>query len=146
MAKPLVVYFHPVPYFNHSRRVYIAARSKAAAARISGISVGQLGYGQFQVAGFAKGEKGAWTPLWITQDSEEACWLEIRDHDEEGHLKADENSDYGGADFRHHTKKVERPENEAAFIRCPTLAACKELFTLKLDRALAAAGIPSEAL
>ena len=140
--KPLVVYFQTVPSFLHSRRVYIAARSKASGHRLSGISAEALGYGQHQVAVGDEEDPEFWTPTWINQDSDEAVWLEIRDHDEEGHLGADALHYYGVGTSR----QVRRPTNEAAFIKCTTLEACKEAFTLKIDRALAAAGVPLEAL
>lgn len=140
--KPLVVYFQTVPYFLHSRRVYIAARSKASGHRMSGISAEALGYGQFQVAAGEEKGKEFWTPTWINQDSEEAVWMEIRDHDQEGWLYADK---FHSKDT-YKDSKVRRPTNEAAFIRCASLQACKEAFTLKLDRALAAAGVPREEL
>ena len=137
MAKPLIVYFHKQPTFNHSRRVYIAARSKAQAHRISGISTEQLGYGQSIQAGTG------WAPTFIT---DEGVWLEIRDHDEEGHLYADKFCVYGEDILRPTQRNVHPPSNPAAFIRCANLEACRETFTLILDRALEAAGHPREAL
>ena len=59
----------------------------------------------------------------------------------EGHLESD--GCYYGAS---RGKVYRAPADEAAFIHCATLEACKEAFTLRLDRALAAAGIPREAL
>ena len=145
MAKPLVVYFQTVPFFQHSRRVYIAARSKASGHRLSGFSAETLGYGQSQVAAGTEKGKDFWTPTFISQDSEEGVWMEIRDHDTEAHIYADHTMAYG-VTRGYENKKVRRPSNEAAFIRCATLEACKEAFTLNLDRALAAAGVPREEL
>jgi len=139
--KPLIVYFQKETYFGHSRRVYIAARSKAAGHRMSRVSAEALGYGQSQVVD-PKGELGGWAPSFISEEGGEGVWLEIRDQAVEGWLHADKHVDYEeGEDL-----KVKRPTNEAAFIRCATLDACKEAFTLRLDRALAAAGIPREEL
>ncbi len=137
MARPLMVYFHKQPTFNHHRRVYIAARSKAQAHRISGISVDQLGYGQSIEAGTG------WAPTFI---KDEGVWMEIRDHAEEGHLYADKFHEYGTDRFRADVHDIAPPSNEAAWIRCATLDACKETFTLLIDRALKAAGHPLEPL
>lgn len=61
--------------------------------------------------------------------------------DRDGHLES-EGCYYGAA----RGKVYAAPKEESAFIRCASLEACKEAFTLKLDRALAAAGVPREDL
>lgn len=106
------------------------------AHRISGISTEQLGFGQHVEAG------KTWAPTFINA---EGVWFEIRDHDEEGHIHADDFVSYGD-NFLQKRRNVKRPSNEKAFIRCASLEACKEAFTLILDRALAAAGHPREEL
>ena len=132
MARPLVVYFTNVHYFSHPRRVYIAARSRTRAWQISGVSQETLKTGESTEAGTA------WAPPFIQT---EGVWLEIRDHNEEGWIRPDRNMDDTCTMY-----KARVPANEKAFIRCTTLTACKEAFTLLLDRALEAAGHPREEL
>ena len=134
MARPLIVYFKSETYFNHSRRVFIAARTKKEASEISGKPVGQFDKGWTRQ--FPAGSKEV--PSFIQA---EGAWLEIRDLDREGSYEPDRYANGG-----HHQAKDKVPQNEAAFIRCATLEACKEAFTLRLDRALAAAGVPKEEL
>lgn len=134
MPRPLVVYFKDAMYFDHARRVYIAARTKKEASEISGKPVGHFA-GEW-CKQFPAGHPQC--PAFI-QDS--GAWLEIRDHDREGHLENDTFYFGAGKD-----KKYRAPTDEAAFVKGPTLEACKEAFTLKLDRALAAAGVPREDL
>lgn len=134
MARPLVVYFKSETYFHHSRRVYVAARTKKRAQEISGYSAGS--FDKSWCEQFEAGHKRV--PPFIT---DEGVWLEIRDLDIEGAYTKD---------FQHYSMpsraKDRVPVNEAAFIRCATLEACKESFTLILDRALEAAGHPKEPL
>jgi len=130
VARPLVIYFKSVTYFSHSRRIFIAAHSKAEANRISGIAAGNFDYGRK----FEAGSKEA--PPFI---KEVGVWMEIRDQDVEGAIEPE--FAYSGS---HKEGRV--PTNEAAFVHCSTLVACKETFTLLLDRALAAQGIPREEL
>jgi hypothetical protein len=132
--RPLIVYFKSETYFKHSRRVYIAARTKKEASEISGHPVGHFdkNYCRQFPAGAPE------VPPFILA---EGCWLEIRDLDREGSYEP-EWSCMNVSD----RSKDRVPTNEAAFIRCATLEACKESFTLKLDRALAAAGVPREEL
>lgn len=136
MPRPLVVYFKDELWFHHPRRVYIAATTKKRAHEISGFSVAsfdknwckQLPAGAPEVPPFIQGE---------------GVWLEIRDQDAEGHIEASHQYDtWGGKKARKH----KAPTNEAAFIKAGTLEACKEAFTLRVDRALAAAGVPREDL
>jgi len=132
--RPLIVYFKDAMYFNHARRVYIAARTKVRATEISGLPAGHFhrDFCKQFVAGHPQ------VPPFI---QDEGAWLEIRDHDHEGHLESD--SYYNGASK---DNVYRAPVNEAAFIAAATLEACREAFTLRLDRALAAAGIPREDL
>ncbi len=134
MARPLIVYFKSETYFHHSRRVYIAATTKKRATEISGHPGGHFDKGWCEQ--FEAGHKRV--PPFIKA---EGVWLEIRDLDIEGHYTPD---------WQHLSvpdrSKDRVPTNDAAFIRCATLAACKEAFTLILDRALAAAGHPREEL
>lgn len=134
MPKPLVVYFKDAMYFSHARRIYIAARTKKRASEISGMPAGNFhnDFCKQFVAGHPQ------SPTFI---EDEGVWLEIRDHDHEGHLESD-GCYYGAA----RGKVYRAPQDEAAFIRADSLEACKEAFTLKLDRALAAAGVPREEL
>lgn len=133
MPRPLIIYFKDAMYFDHARRVYIAARTKKRASEISGFTVQN-----FDSRWCKQAEAGS--PEAPTFIQEEGVWLEIRDHDEEGHLEAA--AEYYGPKDR----KYKAPANEAAFIRAGTLEACREAFTLLLDRALRAHGIPREEL
>ena len=132
--RQLIVYFKSETYFKHSRQVYIAARTKKEASEISGQPVGHFDKNycrQFPV-------EAKEVPPFIRA---EGAWLEIRDLDREGGYEPERSYNSGS-----HKKGDRIPTNEAAFIRCATLEACKEAFTLKLDRALQAAGVPKEAL
>lgn len=134
MPRPLMVFFKSETYFHHSRRVYIAATTKKRASEISGHPIGH--FDKSWCEQFEAGHKRV--PPFIT---EEGVWLEIRDLDLEGPYTPD---------WQHHDvgdrSKDRVPTNEAAFIRCATFEACRETFTLLLDRALAAAGHPREEL
>ncbi len=132
--RPLVVYLKSETYFLHSRRVYIAATTKKQASEISGKAAGHFDKAwceQF-VAGHPR------VPPFI---QEEGCWLEIRDLQAEGAYTPD----WQCMNLPDRSKD-RIPTNEAAFIHCATLAACREAFTLRLDRALAASGVPLEEL
>jgi hypothetical protein len=135
--RPLVVYCQNATFFNHSRRVYVAARTLAQGHRISGFSTEGLKWGISFPAG---------SPQAPTFIQEEGVWLEIRDHSEEGGIYPDWKDSYSVNNESKRKRKI-RPANiRAAWINCTTLEACKEAFTLKLDRALAAAGVPREEL
>ena len=134
VTRPLVISFKDAMYFNHARRIYIAATTKKRASEISGISAGN--FSQDFCKQFVAGHPQV--PAFI---QDEGVWLEIRDHNYEGHLES-EGYYYGAA----RGKVWRAPMQEEAFIRCDTLEACKEAFTLRLDRALAAAGVPREEL
>lgn len=134
MPRTLMVYFKSETYFKHSRRVYIAARTKKQASEIAGCPVGHFDKNwceQFEV-----GHKRV--PPFIKA---EGAWLEIRDLNIEGPYTPDwQHSSVGDR------SKDRIAQNEKAFIRCSTLEACREAFTLVLDRALAASGHPREDL
>lgn len=134
MARPLVVYFKDVHYLNHPRRVYIAATTQKRASEISGKPTNHFS------KDFCK-HCAAGAPEAPTFIEAEGCWVEIRDHDKEGHLENDA--------FYYGSKRDEfykAPTDPNGFIRCDTLAACMESLTLLVDRALAARGIPREEL
>ena len=42
MPRPLVIYFKDAMYFQHARRIYIAATTKKKASEISGMAVGNF--------------------------------------------------------------------------------------------------------
>lgn len=134
MSRPLVVYFKSERYFEHSRRVYVAATTKKRASEISGHPVCHFSEGFCRM--FPAGDPMA--PPFIQA---EGVWLEIRDLDREGSYEPD--WQWANGSWR---KEDRVPTNEAAFVRCATLEACKESFTLLLDRALEARGIPREEL
>lgn len=144
MARPLVVYFTTVKVYGHTRRVYVASRTKKKVHDIfgsgaAGITDGDSG----QVAVGTEKVEGAWTPTFIGQESEESVWLEKRDHDEEGYLYADKLVNYGTGCG---TKLTRRPSNPEAWIHAATFADCQEALTTILDNALKARGIPREEL
>jgi len=145
MAKPLVVYFSTVKVYGHTRRVYVAARTKKKVRDIFGPGAAGITDGDHgQVAVGDEKVKGAWTPTFISQDSEESVWLEKRDHDEEGYFYADKIVDYGTG--RGSDKATCRPSNPEAWIHCATFDACQETLTAILDNALKARGVPREEL
>jgi hypothetical protein len=144
MARPLVVYFSTVKVYGHTRRVYVAARTKKKVHDIFGMGAAGITDGdRGQVASGTEKIKGAWTPTFIDQDSEDSVWLEKRDHDEEGYLYADKLVNYGA---RESSKTTRRPTNPEAWIHCATFAECQETLTTILDNALKARGVPREDL
>ena len=149
MARPLVVYFSTMKVYGHTRRVYVAARTKKKVHDIFGSGATEITYGdRGQVACGTERMKGAWTPTFIDQDSEESVWLEKRDHDEEGYLYADhfEKAYSAGSSMKDRMIETRRPTNPEAWIHCTTMAACQEALTTILDNALKARGIPREEL
>ena len=144
MARPLVVYFTTIRVYGHTRRVYIAARTKKKVHDLFGMGAAAVTDGAAQSACGTEIVNGAWTPTFIDQDSEESVWLEKRDHDEEGYLYADKIVNYGAAGGCN--KKTRRPTNPEAWIHCATMADCQEALTTILDNALKARGIPLEEL
>ena len=145
MARPLVVYFSTVKVYGHTRRVYVAARTKKKVHDIFGSGAAEITYGdKGQIAIGTEKIKGNWTPTFIDQDTEEAVWLEKRDHDEEGSLDADKLVNYGAAGGSNKTTR--RPDNPEAWIHAATFAACQEALTTIIDNALKARGIPREDL
>ena len=145
MARPLVVYFSTVKVYGHTRRVYVASRTKKKVRDIFGMGADALTYGdQGQIATGTESIKGAWTPTFIDQDTEESVWLEKRDHDEEGHFYADRLEDY--VTGSRSTKKFRRPTDPEAWIHGATMAICQEALTAIIDNALKARGIPREQL
>ena len=143
--RPLVVYFSTVKVYGHTRRVYVASRTKKKVHDIFGMGAAAITDGASgQVAVGTEKVDGAWTPTFIDQDSEESVWLEKRDHDEEGYLYADRLVSYGAAGGSNKTTR--RPSDPEAWIHCATMAACQETLTAILDNALKARGIPREAL
>ena len=143
MARPLVVYFTTVKVYGHTRRVYVASRTKKKVHDIFGMGAAAITDGAAQSACGTEIVKGAWTPTFIYQDSEESVWLEKRDHDEEGYLYADKLVNYGTGCSN---KTTRRPTNPEAWIHCATMADCQEALTTILDNALKARGIPREEL
>lgn len=145
MARPLVVYFSTVKVYGHTRRVYVASRTKAKVRDIFGPGAAGITDGdQGQIACGTEKMNGAWTPTFIDQDSEESVWLEKRDHDEEGYFKPDRIVNYMATSSN--GKKIRRPTNPDAWIHCATFEACQETLTTILDNALKARGIPREEL
>jgi hypothetical protein len=145
MARPLVVYFSTVKVYGHTRRVYVAARTKKKVQDIFGVGASNITYGdQGQIAIGTEKVKGNWTPAFIDQDGEESVWLEKRDHDEEGYFYPDKVVGYGLKDSKDRT--VRRPSNPEAWIHAATFADCQETLTTILDNALKARGIPREEL
>lgn len=134
MARALIVYFKSELHYNHSRRIYIAATTKTRASEISGKPTGH--FDKQICRQFPAGAPEV--PPFITS---EGVWMEIRDLDREGHYECDT---WGARGCRKDGDRV--PTNEAAFIRCATLEACRETFTLMVDQALKARGIPREDL
>ena len=145
MVRPLIVYFSTVKVYGHTRRVYIAARTKKKVHDLFGMGAAAVTDGAAQSACGTEKVKGAWTPTFIDQDTEESVWLEKRDHDEEGYLYADRLENYGMAAGRS-TKVIRRPTNPDAWIHATTFDACKEALTTIIDNALKARGIPREDL
>ena len=145
MPRPLVVYFSTVKVYGHTRRVYVAARTKKKVHDLFGMGAAAVTDGAAQSACGTEKVKGAWTPTFIDQDTEESVWLEKRDHDEEGYLYADRLESYGMAGGRS-TKVLRRPTNPDAWIHAATFDACKEALTAIIDNALKARGIPREDL
>ena len=145
MVRPLIVYFSTVKVYGHPRRVYIAARTKKKVHDLFGMGAAAVTDGAAQSACGTEKVKGAWTPTFIDQDTEESVWLEKRDHDEEGYLYADRLENYGMAAGMS-TKVIRRPTNPDAWIHATTFDACKEALTTIIDNALKARGIPREDL
>ncbi len=144
MARPLVVYFSTVKVYGHTRRVYVASRTKKKVHDLFGMGAAAITDGTSgQVACGTEKVEGAWTPTFIDQDSEESVWLEKRDHDEEGYLYADKLVNYGTGCKN---KLTRRPSNPEAWIHAATFADCQETLTTILDNALKARGIPREEL
>ena len=100
--RPLVVYFKDAMYFDHARRIYIAARTKKRASEISGMAAGNFhrDFCKQWVAGATE------SPAFI---QDEGVWLEIRDHNDHGHLESD-GCYYGAA----RGKVYRAPQDEAA--------------------------------
>ncbi len=144
MARPLVVYFSTVKVYGHTRRVYVAARTKKKVHDLFGMGAVAVADGAAQSACGEEKVKGAWTPTFIDQDTAESVWLEKRDHDEEGYFYANKLVNYGAAG--RHNKYTRRPTNPEAWIHCTTLAECQETLTTIIDNALKARGIPREEL
>ena len=147
MARPLVVYFSTVKVYGHTRRVYVAARTKKKVSDLFGIGASNITYGdQGQIAVGTEKIKGNWTPTFIDQNSEESVYLEKRDHDEEGYLYADHLENYGVGLSSARRRETRRPSNPEAWIHCATMAACQEALTTIIDNALKARGILREEL
>jgi hypothetical protein len=146
MVRPLVVYFSTVKVYGHTRRIYVASRTKKKVHDIFGMGAAGITDGNNgQVASGTEKIKDAWTPTFIDQDSEESVWLEKRDHDEEGYLYADKLVNYGVNGGGN--KATRRPTDPEAWIHCATMADCQEaLTTTIIDNALKARGIPREDL
>lgn len=144
MPRPLVIYFATVKVYGHTRRVYVASRTKRKVQDLYGMGAANLTAGDSgQIAIGNEKAKGNWTPTFIDQDTEESVWLEKRDHDEEGYFYADMVLNYrtGSRD-----KATRRPSNPEAWIHAATLAICQETLTSIIDNALKARGIPREEL